>query len=327
MSIQCAPPPALTGDLERKRDVLRNQLGRELGDRAFREWLERSLAAVTPEPAEEAPVAEAPSNNGQKAVAQADQSLAAPEAAPGAELSNNAAAPVVRHEPAKMTHNGACVPRVADKTAGPAVRPTTQRERLTRRWSAEEVSTLYRLHAEGLTPQAIADRLGRSKTRVLGCADRHDLKFGRRRKEPEAEPSAMRAAHDTADDSAPGDAGAGAIPAERESEEADYGPAPCAPRNGHDARSPAEDEPELEDEGPEGDVPEPQPAPRDGCLWIDGHSADPGWPTWCGAPRSPGRSYCPEHCVRAYRTSGNKPYPLERFHSPPPKRERRRAHA
>ena len=45
----CAPP-ALTADLERKRDVLRNQLGPDLGDRTFREWLERALAAVTPEP-------------------------------------------------------------------------------------------------------------------------------------------------------------------------------------------------------------------------------------------------------------------------------------
>ena len=217
-----------------------------------------------------------------------------------------------------MTHNGACVPRVADKTAGPAVRPTTQRERLTRRWSAEEVGTLYRLHAEGLPPQAIADRLGRSKRSVIGCADRHELKFGRRRKEPEAEPSDMHAAHGREEDSAPGDAGASAIPAEPEPEEADSAPAPCAPRNGHDARSPAEAEPD--DDVP----PEPQAAPRHGCLWMEG---EPGDHTWCGAERSPGRSYCPEHCVRAFVPYGGGRFPLERFHSPPPKRERRRAHA
>lgn len=36
----------LTRDLVQKRDVLRRQLGDELGDRTFREWLEASVAAA-----------------------------------------------------------------------------------------------------------------------------------------------------------------------------------------------------------------------------------------------------------------------------------------
>ena len=310
----------LTPDLVYKRDVLRRRLGTELGDRAFREWLERSLAAVTPEPEEE-PVAEAPSNNGQKAIAQAVQPLAAPEAAPSG-------------EPSKK-------PDVNGDRPGPRIAPSAQRERLTRRWSAEEISTLYRLHGEGLPPQAIADRLGRSKRSVIGCAHRHHLEFGRCRQgvcsgdevgKPDDAPRAvpertptpahdMRTAHGPADNSAPGDVGAGAIAAEPDPDAPDSAPAPCAPCNGHDARENGHD---THFEEPEADVPEPQPAPRASCLWIEGDPGDPGWPTWCGEPQSPGRPYCPKHCMRAYVGSGGTRFPLERFHSPPPKTARRR---
>jgi len=283
----------LTPDLVYKRDVLRRRLGTELGDRVFREWLERSLAAVTPEPEEE-PVAEAPSNNGQKAIAPADQPLAAPEAAPSG-------------EPSKK-------PDVDGDRPGPRIAPSAQREKLTRRWSAEEISTLYRLHGEGLPPQAIADRLGRSKRSVIGCAFRHHLVFGRRPKEPEAEGHDMHAAHGPADDPAPGDAGAGAIAAEPDAEVPDPGPAPCTPCNGHDARENGHD---THSDEPEADVPEPQPAPRAGCLWIEGNPGEPGWPTWCGAPRSPGRPYCIDHCMRAYVGSGGKPFARGRFEKPP----------
>lgn len=284
----------LTPDLVYKRDVLRRRLGTELGDRAFREWLERSLAAVTPEP-EEKPVAEASSNNGQKAAAPADQPLAAPEAAPSG-------------EPSKK-------PDVNGDHPGPRIAPTRQREKLTTRWSAEEISTLYRLHGEGRPPQVIADRLGRSKRSVLGCAFRHDLKFGRRPKESEAEGRDMRTAHGPADDSASSDAGAGAIAAELDFDAPDSDPAPCAPCNGHDARENGHD---THSEETDVDVPEPQPAPRAGCLWIEDELGDPGHPTWCGEPQSPGRPYCPEHCQLAFRDSGGTRFPLERFHSPPP---------
>ena len=170
--------PALTPDLVYKRDVLRRRLGTELGDRTFREWLERSLAAVTPEP-EEPPVAE-----------------------------------------------------------------------------------------------------------------------------PAAAPRDMRAAHGPAENSASVEAGAGAIAAELEPEAADCGPEPCAERNGHDTHS----------EEPESDVPEPQLAPVKGCLWPEG---EPPELTFCGAERSPGRSYCPEHCARAYVPPGGGRFPIKRFHSPP----------
>ncbi len=54
MSAPAAAPdadaPVLTADLVDKRDMLRRSLGAELGDRTFRQWLERSLAAVTPQP-------------------------------------------------------------------------------------------------------------------------------------------------------------------------------------------------------------------------------------------------------------------------------------
>lgn len=287
----------LTADLVYKRDVLRRRLGTELGDQVFREWLERSLAAVTPAPAQESAVAEperraqdaASSKARQKAIAPTPEPVTAPET-------------FSRGEASKKPATGADRP-------GPAIRATTQRERVTRRWTAEEVSTLYKLHGEGLTPQAIADRLGRSKRSVIGCADRHDLKFGRRRTEPETEPSGMRAAHGPAENVTPAEPGAGAIAAELESDAPDSGPASCAPCNGCDTHSPAE-------AGPDDDVPpEPQAAPRGGCLWMEG---EPGNHTWCGAERSPGRSYCPEHCVRAFVPSGGGRFPLERFHSPPP---------
>ncbi len=176
----------MTPDLVYKRNVLRRRLGTELGDRTFREWLERSLAAVTPEPEEEPPVAE-----------------------------------------------------------------------------------------------------------------------------PAPAPRDMRTAHGPAENPAPPDAGAGAIAAELEPEAADCAPEPCAERNGHDTHS----------EEPEADVPEPQPAPLKGCLWPEGESPEL---TFCGAERSPGRSYCPEHCARAYVPAGGGRFPIERFHSPPPKKTARR---
>lgn len=277
----------LTPDLVYKRDVLRRRLGTELGDRAFREWLERSLAAVTPEPAEERAVAEAKSPA------------------------------VVCHDAGKMTDNDACVSQVSDKPVangerpGPAIRPTTQRERLTRRWTAEEVGTLYRLHGEGLAPQAIADRLGRTKRSVIGCAGRHDLKFGRRAKEPEVERSVMRTVHGLADKSPPVETGAGAVAAEPEPEAPDFDPAPCAACNGHDA---VENGHDTHSEAGDVETPEPEPGPHKGCLWMDG---EPDAPTWCGAPRSPGRPYCIDHCERAYVTSQGKRFPRSHFERPP----------
>ena len=203
--------PTLTPDLVYKRDVLRGRLGQELGDRTFRKWLERSLAAVTPEPEEPAVAEPAPENG---------------------------------HD----THSG----READAPRG------------------------------------------------------------------------MRAAHGPGGNSAPGNAGAGAIPADRDPDAADSGPGPCARRNGDDAHpeTPEEPEPEaatISDASvEEEEVVAPEPAPRGGCLWPEG---EPPALTWCGAKRSPGRSYCPEHCRRAFRGNRGETLRLEYFHSPPPQAE------
>ena len=192
--------PTLTPDLAYKRDVLRRRLGRELGDCVFRVWLERSLAAVTPEP----------------------------------------------EEPA---------------VAGPASPP-----------------------AREATP---------------------DNGYGTH---SSPEPRGMRAAHDPGANSAPADAGAGEIAADLAPDLQEVAPVPCAERNA----SLSGPSPEAEEEAV---APEPQPAPRGGCLWPEG---DPPTHTWCGAKRSPGRPYCPEHCLRAYQKSNGSKWPLERFHSPPP---------
>ena len=84
-------------------------------------------------------------------------------------------------------------------------------------------------------------------------------------------------------------------------------------RHAADPRQPIEAEEDEVDE-----LPEPRPAPRAGCLWIEDEPGDPAYPTWCGAARSPGRPYCVRHCVRAYVPSGGGRFEAERFQSPPP---------
>lgn len=53
-----------------------------------------------------------------------------------------------------------------------------------------------------------------------------------------------------------------------------------------------------------------------GCQWIEG---EPGSPV-CGAKKSPGRPYCPDHCVRAFirkTRGGPEPFPRSHFLQPP----------
>ena len=252
----------MTADLVCKRDVLRRQLGTELGDRTFREWLERSLAAVSAEDAAEAAVS-----------------------------------PPMTVEPEDAVE--APMPEAKPVAAAPAAE--TRRAGKTGRWSVADIDTLHRMVEEGEAPQAIADRLGRTRHGVISVASRRGLNFQRRPDDAgdgrDGTASAGSAGEEPAQPPTP-DA-AGSTPAPRSE--------PAESENGHDTRS---DEPEAE-------IPEPRPAPRGGCLWPEG---EPPELTFCGAERSPGRSYCPEHCLRAYRTSSGAAWPIERFQSPPPER-------
>ena len=60
--------------------------------------------------------------------------------------------------------------------------------------------------------------------------------------------------------------------------------------------------------------PMPVVGPASTCQWIDGDPPCNGsQPAFCGEPSSTGRSWCPEHCARVYRTEDWKPVPVSHF--------------
>ena len=60
--------------------------------------------------------------------------------------------------------------------------------------------------------------------------------------------------------------------------------------------------------------PMPVVGPASTCQWIDGDPPrDGNQPAFCDEPSSPGRSWCPEHCARVYRTEDWKPVPVFHF--------------
>ena len=50
---------------------------------------------------------------------------------------------------------------------------------------------------------------------------------------------------------------------------------------------------------------------RDGCRWPSGDPRSPGEFSFCGRPGVPGKSYCAEHCAKAYmpHRSAGRPVP------------------
>ena len=274
----------LTADLVYKRDVLRRRLGDELGDRTFRAWLERSLAAVTPAPEPEEPaVAEpVPTNSAGNGC---DGRASIPPAHPVAAGSN----------PAPRTER-----------AGPAIAAATQRGDLRGRpWSEEEKQAVRERYIAGDAVVDIAAALGRTRAATLHAIHKQGLwghpdrpcrraRRGGTRRRPAPDPEREGDAHPESSPSGWWSGIVAPIPAEPEPETASLS--------------------DPTDEEPESDIPEPAPAPLRGCLWIEG---DERAPTWCGAPRSPGRPYCIDHCVRAYVTSSGRRFPRSRFERPP----------
>ncbi len=269
--------PTLTPDLVYKRDVLRRRLGDELGDRTFRAWLERSLAAVTPAPEPEEPLVAEP------------QAEPAPTNDAGNGCDGRAPCPA-----ASPVAAGSIPARRTERT-GPAIAAATQRGDLRGRpWSEEEKQAVRERYIAGDAVLDIAAALGRTRNSVLYAINKMGLyghpdrpcrraRRGGTRRRPAPDPEREALAEQIV------------VASARHAAEPDTGP-------------------EDEDEEPESDIPEPAPAPLRGCLWIEG---DEWTPTWCGAPRSPGRPYCIDHCVRAYVTSSGRRFPRGHFERPP----------
>ncbi len=288
MSAPAAAPdadaPVLTADLVDKRDMLRRRLGAELGDRTFRQWLERSLAAVTPQPGDEPPVAEP--RDMRPAHGPADDSPLGDAGAGAVPTEQDPGAADCGLEPCAgcNRHDADAADDPAVET-GPRIRPTTQRKRLTQRWSEEDTRVLRERYAAGDHHADIAGLLERSPNSVNGQIHRLGLWEGGERRRRRRAPAVGAAAPD--------------------------GP-PAPAENGHDTHSGTPEAASLSDPSsgePEADVPEAQPAPPGGCLWIEDEPGDPGFPAWCGAPRAPGRSWCPGHCRRVFARADGGTFP------------------
>lgn len=143
-------------------------------------------------------------------------------------------------------------------------------------WTPERIADLEKLWAEGLSTAEIGRRLGVSKNAVVGKAHRLglpgrqspiDAKRRAARKpaaKPKAAPAQPRAAARPAAPKAPPPVAAEAAPQ----------PAPQAKKQRKAHSGPS-------------------------CQWPFGDPRLPGF-HFCGAPATPGKPYCDEHCAMAY---------------------------
>ncbi|WP_114377460.1 GcrA family cell cycle regulator [Elioraea thermophila] len=152
-------------------------------------------------------------------------------------------------------------------------------------WTEEQIETLRRLWAEGLSTAEIGRRMGISKNAVVGKAHRLHLP---------ARPSPIRRGGEGAKPAAP-------RPPRRTLRPAMPRPSPLFPAaEPRPAPAPVPAEPRR---APAPVVPMPRVEPlRTGnatCCWPIGDPGTPGF-RFCGAPALIGKPYCAEHAAIAY---------------------------
>jgi len=151
-------------------------------------------------------------------------------------------------------------------------------------WTEEQIETLRRLWAEGLSTAEIGRRMGISKNAVVGKA--HRLRLPGRpspiRRAGEGKPAAPRTARRSARPAMPRPGPMVSVPSARPA----GGAIPAEPHRPLAAVVP---------------LPRPEPL-RTGnatCCWPIGDPGTPGF-RFCGAPALIGKPYCAEHAAVAY---------------------------